>query len=74
MVQVADGTGNVVKEYDFDAFGNERSPDDGDQNPFRYCGEYWDEETGTIYLRARYYDPVIGRFLSEDPAGDGLNW
>ena len=33
---------------------------------FRYCGEYFDKETGTIYLRARYYDPRIGRFITED--------
>ncbi len=43
-------------------------------NPFRYCGEYYDTETGTDYLRMRYYDPSIGRFLSEDPICDGLNW
>lgn len=35
-------------------------------NPFRYCGEYYDQETGSIYLRARYYDPVLGRFTQED--------
>ena len=43
-------------------------------NPFRYCGEYADSETGMIYLRNRYYDPNIGRFITEDPAEDGLNW
>ena len=37
-----------------------------DENPFRYCGEYYDIETGLIYLRARYYDPNIGRFTSKD--------
>ncbi len=37
--------------------------------PFRYCGEYYDKETDSIYLRARYYNPVLG----EDPAKDGLN-
>jgi len=35
-------------------------------NPFRYCGEYFDEETGFVYLRARYYDPGTQRFISED--------
>ena len=43
-------------------------------NPFRYCGEYADSETGMIYLRNRYYDPDSGRFITEDPAKDGLNW
>lgn len=37
-----------------------------DNNVFRYCGEYFDKETGTIYLRARYYNPAIGRFITED--------
>jgi RHS repeat-associated protein len=31
-----------------------------------YCGEYFDRETETYYLRARQYDPVIGRFLSDN--------
>ena len=42
--------------------------------PFRYCGEYYDKETDSIYLRARYYNPALGRFTTEDPAKDGLNW
>lgn len=44
------------------------------ENPFRYGGEYADSETGSIYLRARYYDPNSGRFISEDPIKDGYNW
>jgi len=35
-------------------------------NPFKYSGEVFDEKTGYYYLRARYYDPKIGRFISED--------
>ena len=45
-----------------------------DSNPFRYCGEYADRETGLLYLRNRYYDPSTGRFISEDPIRDGTNW
>jgi len=52
----------------------EIEPDEGDNNPWRYCGEYFDRETGDIYLRARYYNPKTGRFKTEDPIGDGLNW
>jgi len=62
-----------VHNYDYDAFGNQRAGNSG-ANPFRYCGEYFDSESGYIYLRARYYDPSIGRFVSEDPAFDGDNW
>lgn len=43
-------------------------------NLFQYCGEYTDLCSGLIYLRNRYYDPSIGRFISEDPVKDGLNW
>ena len=39
-----------------------------------YAGQYHDAETGFVYLRARYYNPAIGRFINEDPIRDGLNW
>lgn len=66
VVQLTGSDGNVNKVYDYDAFGNEKDPDVADVNPFRYCGEYFDKETETYYLRARYYAPGIGRFISED--------
>ncbi len=45
-----------------------------DANPFRYSGEYFDAESGDYYLRARYYNPRLGRFLTEDPVRDDDNW
>ena len=71
---LADTTGNITKTYNYDAFGVELTLDLEDVNPFRYCGEYYDKETDSIYLRARYYNPALGRFTTEDPAKDGLNW
>jgi len=70
----------LYKDYDYGAFGVQVDSDgsmrytdvgdalfeDTDTNPWRYCGEYFDVETGTIYLRARYYNPALGRFLAED--------
>ena len=44
-----------------------------DTNPYRYCGEYYYFESGTIYLRARYYSPTHGRFTQVDTARDGFN-
>ena len=66
--------GDVVKEYEYDAFGVETDIDDNDTNPFRYCAEYYDHETNTYYLRARNYNPEMSRFFAEDPIREGLNW
>lgn len=66
VVQLTDSTGSVTREYNYDSFGVELGAVQGDTNPFRYCGEYYDLETKTYYLRARNYDPTTGRFLSED--------
>ena len=66
VVTTTNLNGTVNQEYDYDAFGNEKDPDNLDTNPFRYCGEYLDAETGDYYLRARYYNPTIGRFTQQD--------
>ena len=67
VTQRLDALGNQLKNYRYDAFGNEENPEPLDVNPFRYCGEYFDRETGDYYLRARSYDPRTGRFTAEDP-------
>ena len=74
VVQLTNGTGAITKQYSYDAFGVETDKADNDTNPFRYCGEYYDTEIDSVYLRARYYRPTIGRFITEDPIMDGLNW
>jgi RHS repeat-associated protein len=48
----------------YDAFGNLEL---GAANGYAFTGREWDAETGLFYYRARYYDPKIGRFISEDP-------
>ncbi len=68
------GADAAAPKYEYDAFGGERKPKPNDPNPFRYCGEYWDEDLGEIYLRARTYNPRDGRFSAEDGARDGANW
>ena len=66
VVNLTDKDGNITKSYRYDAFGVEKNIDENDTNAFRYCGEYYDKETATVYLRARYYNPSTGRFISRD--------
>ena len=57
-----------------DAFGNLLEQKETVENRILYTGQQYDQETGQYYLRARYYNPVAGRFLQEDTyRGDGLN-
>ncbi len=66
-----DGT---VNDYTYTAYGEKVGTNDNSVNPFGYCGEYFDAETDLVYLRNRYYDPEMHRFITEDPAKDGVNW
>ena len=60
--------------YQYDAFGNLLEQKEAVTNRILYTGQQYDQETGQYYLRARYYNPVVGRFLQEDTyRGDGLN-
>jgi RHS repeat-associated protein len=67
---LADSTSKVTDTYDYDAFGNIVGSTGTTPNVYRYQGEALDTETGLYYLRARYYDPVAGRFLNVDPMAD----
>jgi len=67
IVKVTDTNGSVVLTRQYDAWGNLET---GAADPgYAYTGREWDPETGLYYYRARYYDPKIGRFISEDPIG-----
>ena len=70
-------TGNqrqVENAYAYDAFGNLRGQAGELLNRILYTGQQYDQEMGQYYLRARYYNPVLGRFTQEDVyRGDGLN-
>ena len=74
VIALTNATGTVVKTYTYNAFGEEQNIDNLDANPFRYCGEYYDKVSSTLYLRARNYNASIGRFTQEDPIRDGGNW
>ena len=74
VTALTDSTGEIVNNYSYDPWGRIISQTENVPNDIKYAGEYQDSETGLIYLRNRYYDPAIGRFITEDPAKDRLNW
>jgi RHS repeat-associated protein len=65
-VQTVTQEGEIQNQYDYDIFGSPTLTIETAACSIRYAGEYLDNETGLYYLRARYYDPYTGRFISED--------
>ena len=63
---LADESGNVTDKYVYDAFGNLISSYGSTKNDFLFAGEQFDPVTGLYYLRARYMNPSVGRFITMD--------
>ena len=73
ITHVVEGT-EVLNHYEYDAWGNLTTCEEKVQNRFKFNGQQYDSVTQQYYLRARYYNPVIGRFTQEDTYNvDGLN-
>ncbi len=68
---LTDGSGNNPVSYSYDVFGAIRTQTGTSSNYWLFAGEQRDGDSGYIYLRARYYDPSIGRFITNDPLGEG---
>ena len=69
-----DSNGKIVWYADYEAFGsvmNERGEKNFTPN---YTGKFFDKTTGLYYFNARWYDCELGRFTTQDPARDGVNW
>src|SRR5262249_19402261 len=62
-------TGIQLDHYDYNPYGTILFDLNNFAERFLYTGREWDTEIGYEYDRARYYNPVDGRFLSQDPAG-----
>ena len=76
--QLTDDTETVTDTATYSAFGEEVASSGATTNPFGYkgaVGYYANPETDDLYVRARTYQPAVGRWLSADPAGyvDGVN-
>jgi len=61
----------IANQYREGPFGVERVANGTAPNALRHAGREYDSETQFYYFRARYYDPAVGRFISEDPLGLG---
>jgi RHS repeat-associated protein len=75
-MEEVDSSGNITAARKYDVYGLVRSGQVGSSSQ-KYVGSLGHESegnTGLIYMRARYMDPVLGRFISEDPSKDGVNW
>ena len=77
ICKILDSNGSIIVQYKYDAWGNhavldvngadiEDKAHIGNMNPFRYRGYYYDTETGLYYLKSRYYDPEVCRFITID--------
>ena len=64
-----DASGNLLWREDYTPFGEPRQAPAGNADDEGFTGHIHDADTGLTYMQARYYDPVIGRFLSNDPVG-----
>jgi RHS repeat-associated protein len=64
---LSNSAGALANTYAYDSYGKLLASTGTLANPFQYTGREFDSETGVYGYRARYYDPSIGRFLSEDP-------
>jgi len=73
---VTNSSGQVVARYDYEPFGLTVRAEGvlAGQNVHKFTGKPEDTGTGLYYFGARYYDPVVGRFISQDPARQGSNW
>jgi RHS repeat-associated protein len=67
-IALVDSSGNVQVSYAYDPFGGTSVTGPSNSNKFQYTGRE-NESSGLYYYRARYYSPLLGRFISQDPLG-----
>jgi RHS repeat-associated protein len=66
VTSMSNSAGAIAQTYTFDSFGKLTVSSGSLTNAFRYTGREFDTETSLYFYRARYFDPNVGRFISED--------
>jgi RHS repeat-associated protein len=74
VTSLVNNAGSVVNSYDYEDYGDFNRITETVDNPFKYSGQYHDQESDLYYLSARYYSPKMRRFITVDPIKDGYNW
>ncbi len=74
VVAVTDESGGLLWSNEYETFGGLSSSFNTFKHANKYTGKDFDEDTGLYYFNARWYDPELGRFISEDPIKDGVSW
>ncbi len=77
VLGTVDKNGSVVSTRKYDVYGAVRGSTGPSGTKHKFVGSLGhpsEDDTGLVYMRARWMDPVSGRFVSEDPALDGSNW
>lgn len=65
---LTDASGAAAATFSYDPYGAVAARTGTATTPFGFAGQYTDAESGLIYLRARYYEPATGQFITRDPA------
>jgi RHS repeat-associated protein len=75
IIALTDANGVLRTQYNYSPFGVTQVIGEASDNPFQFTGRE-NDGTGLYYYRARYYSPMMGRFISEDPIGisGGINY
>lgn len=70
VVAISNSQGQVTQRREYEPYGAQQSPTP--TNGPGYTGHVYDAATGLVYMQQRYYDPMVGRFLSMDPVAVDL--
>jgi RHS repeat-associated protein len=69
ITNLTNSASQPIQSYSYDAYGNILSQQGTLPNPYTYTSRELDSEAGLYYYRNRYYDPRLGRFITQDPLG-----